>query len=247
MFEQAITSNGKITTKNNAAIHVSSVLPNFDGIAILSNYAGANAVTVGQNFSIDGKVGLMAGATSSGLSAGQITQPAAPDPVPTLTPTQIEQWRQLAKDQIPPHYYSGNQDWGSGVTLDGVYFVDGNVVIDNKLSGNGTLVVNGSLTTKNKTEWTSTSMALLVTGGASLDTKNSASITGYIYVDGNIEFKNNMALVGAITATGDVYFGKNNATITYQNLGEGGYYNPPGFSSTTQLYSVQSWQEVAPP
>jgi acyl-[acyl carrier protein]--UDP-N-acetylglucosamine O-acyltransferase len=77
--------------------------------------------------------------------------------------------------------------------------------------------------------------------------KNSASITGYIYVNGNVEFKNNMTLVGSIAATGNVYFGKNNASITFQNLGEGGTNNPPGFSTSNQSLQLQSWQEVAPP
>ncbi|MEI6309442.1 MAG: hypothetical protein WCP58_07360, partial [bacterium] len=246
LFDRAITTNGKIGTKNNATIHVSSALPSADGIAILSNYVGADAVVVGNGFSIDGTVGLMSGATAPTLLPSQITPNASQDLVPTLTPSDIDIWRQLAKSQIPPHYYLGDQNWGSGITLNGIYFVDGNVEIDNRLDGQGTLVVNGNLTTKNKTEWSSTSMALLVTGEASLDTKNSANITGYIYVDGDIEFKNNMTLVGSIAATGDVYFGKNNATITYQNLGDGGTFLPPGFTGANKELTPFSWQEILP-
>jgi hypothetical protein len=55
-----------------------------------------------------------------------------------------------------------------------------------------------------------------------------------------------MTLVGSIAATGTVKFGKNNATITFQNLGEGGYYNPPGFAVVSKELTPFSWQEIPP-
>ena len=249
LFKRAITTNGKIETKNNATIHVSSALPSSDGIAILSNSPSSNAVVVGNGFSIDGKVGLMSGASYSDSLNGK-TQTATPDPVPQLTEDQIIAWRNAAiadgTAKGKDHYFSTSQSWENGITLDGIYFINGDLEIDNKLNGQGTLVVNGKFTTKNKTEWSSTSMALIVTGAADLDMKNNASITGYIYVNGAVEFKNNMTLVGSIAARGNVIFGQNNATITFQNLGEGGFYNPAGFANANDELTPFSWQEIDP-
>jgi len=245
LFKRAITADGTIGSKNNAEIRVSSNLPMGGSISILSNYASATppAISFGKLDALDGNAGIMQNATSSGIPSGQVTK-TDPEAVPTLTQAEIDAWHAAAEKE--GHYFSGDQNWESGITLDGIYFVDGNVIINNKLEGTGTLVVNGNLTTKNKTNWASNSMALIILGSADLDMNNKASITGYIYCGGNIEFKNTFSLVGAMTLKGNLYF-KNNGTITYQDLGLGGYFNPPGFSTSNQSLQLQSWQEVAPP
>lgn len=244
LFERAVTTDGFLLAKNNATITISSNLPHGDGVSLLSNYASSipPAVSFGSGLVLDGNVGLMDGATYSGLDPSQVTR-TEPDPVRTLTSTELAFWQDKAIQQ--GHYYEGNQNWGSGVTLDGVYYIKGNLEIDNKLNGIGTLVVEGNLWTKNKTTISSSSMAIIVTGTADIDMKNGASITGYIYCGGNIEFKNSLTLVGAIVAKGNVEF-KNNMNITYQDLSQSPDL-PPGWSRTDVNLPLISWLEVPPP
>jgi hypothetical protein len=245
LFERAITANGQITSKNGAEIRVSSNLPNKDDISLLSNYSGpGDAVSFDKLDYLDGKVGVMSGETAAGVPTDKVVVGATPDPVRTLTPTEIDAWRQAAIKE--GHYYSGTTSWGSGVTLNGIYFFDGNLEVDNKLSGRGTIVVNGSFTAGNKADILSESLALIVIGDMDIDMKNKATITGYIYCGGNVVFKNKLELVGSIAAIGSVEF-KNNGDITYQNLGEGGYYLPPGFSQTNATLDLKSWSEIPVP
>jgi Tfp pilus assembly protein PilV len=247
MFERAITANGQIYAKNNAEIRVASQLPNNDNISVLSNYSGpGDAISIGKLDYLDGKVGIMSGETVSGIPTGKWTY-ASPDPVPTLTSTspEILAFKQEAINQ--GHYYGTDQNWGSGITLsDGIYFIEGNLTVDNKLSGRGTIVVTGNFTSKNKTEISSDSLALIVLGDAEIDLKNKATINGYIYAAGNLEFKNSATIVGGISCAGSLNFW-NNLEITYQDLGESTVYLPSGFSRRFTNLILQSWSETAPP
>jgi len=269
MFERAITANGNIVLGDHSTIGVSSPLPNGDGIAMLSNYSGSNAVVVGTDFSIAGyKVGLMAypPTTYSGLNlTTQVVRPAPQDLVPTLTTSQMNQWKADAiADGIAKgtqHYFFSSTiddiNWNNGITLDGIYFVDvpigKKLKINTKLAGQGTLVVNGKLDTVMGTQWSATPLALIIKvpigQEAHLDMPGNPSITAYIYVDGNVTFNvpadGTPTIRGSIAANGYVKFNNDNASITYQSLGAGG---PPGFSATTTLTTISSssWKEVAP-
>jgi len=245
LFPRAITCNGKIEAKNNTKITITSSVPN--DISVLSNYTGSgDAVSFGNNLDLDGYVGIMGGAHYSGLDPDQV-KVTSPQTVRTLTEDEIEAWRSAAKEE--DHYFTttGTIDWGNGMEINGIYFIDGNLEIDNKFSGKGTLVVNGNLTTKNKTDITAEPFALIVLGNADLDMKNNAHITGYIYCEGDIEFKNNLTLVGAISATGNVKIGVNNATISYTNMGSSEEMSPPGFSTEYGVLETIFWKEVLPP
>lgn len=247
LFERAITANGQIYAKNNAEIRVASLLPNQDNISVLSNYSGiGDAISIGKLDYLDGLVGIRSGETVSGIPAGKWVY-AEPDPVPQLTATSTEilVFKQEAIAQ--GHYYSGNQDWGSGFTFsNGIYFVEGDLTVDNKLSGRGTLVVTGNFTSRNNTEIQSDSLALIILGNAEVYLKNKANINGYIYVAGDLEFKNSAAIVGGISCTGNLTF-KNNLEITYQDLGESSIYLPSGFTRRYTNLILRAWSETKPP
>ncbi|MCR4429318.1 MAG: hypothetical protein NUV68_08315 [Caldiserica bacterium] len=246
MFERAITANGKIYAKNNAEIKVASLLPNQDDISVLSNYNGpGDAVEIGKLDYLDGKIGIMQGETVKGIPSGKWTY-AQPDPVPQLTETSSEIIAFKNEAISQGNYFEGNQDWGSGMTLSGIYYIHGNLTVDNKLSGRGTIVVTGSFESKNKTEITSDSLALIVLGNMTIDLKNKATINGYIYAAGDLTFKNTAAIVGGISCTGNLEF-KNNLEITYMDLGDSTVYLPSGFSRRFTNLILQSWKEVSPP
>jgi len=245
LFKRAITCNGRIDGGVNSKIKVSTPLPNEDGISILSNYNDSgNAVYFKQHLDLDGKIGVMDGASYDVPDPSKVTVTAS-DPVKPLTEYEINAWKEAATKE--GHYYSGDQDWGNGKEFDGIYFIDGNLEVGNKLSGKGTLVVNGDLITKNKTEIAAEPFALIVLGNAQdLNLKNNAHIGGYIYCEGDISFKNNLILVGGISAIGSVEF-KNGADITYTNLGSSEEMLPSGFSTEYGVLETIFWKEVLPP
>jgi Tfp pilus assembly protein PilX len=248
LFQRPITANGRITSGNNSSITVDTPSP-LGGLSILSNYDGPNAISFGNNLTLTGSAGLMPNATSVGISSSQIVKPVPPDPVRTLTSTEIDFFRNAAIQQ--GHYYSTSQTWGSGITLaGGTYFVEGSLAVDNRFAGNGTLVVNGNMTTDNKLDWDSTgNFALVILGGgvSELDGANKATIAGLVYCNGDITFKNSCQITGALSCRGNVEF-KNNLDLQYLGLGYGGQdTGPPGWITNPVSKPQQlSWQEVAP-
>jgi hypothetical protein len=243
LFKRAITANGRITGNHGASIEIISPLPNLEGTSILSNFSGAGAIQFFRDLYIEdpGYAGIMDGSTIVPNTVPWKYVP--PDPVSTLTEEQIKAWRLAAQNE--DHYYATSQFWSNNVTLNGIYFIEGDLDVDNNISGSGTLVITGNLTTWNNASFSSDAIALITLGNATF--KNNGDILGYIFAGGSILVDSNFGIKGAISCVGDFTCTKNNLTIEYTDFGQGGGSNPAGFSQSNEALQLQSWQEVAPP
>ncbi len=131
--------------------------------------------------------------------------------VPTYFP--LDDWKAAA--QSGGLYYSGNQDW-RGVNLqpgNGIVYVEGDVVVNNNSSLEGTLVASGSITINNRfnqTQVNTDSPAMLA--GVNINLMNRNNYTGVIWAGNNIVTRNNKTIDGALIALNNID-ARNQATL----------------------------------
>jgi hypothetical protein len=163
-----------------------------------------------------GKNGDISGTVSAVGTIGDLDgtlQPGAPFRV--LPVFNFESFRIMATNNGV--YYPTNKTF-SGVTIsspNGITYVNGNVLIQNRSNLEGTLVANGTVTVENRFEQhtvVNANYPAIICKGT-LDVDNRTRWNGLLYSQGNIILRNSMEVQNGVIAVGYVDI-KNNVNIT---------------------------------
>lgn len=124
---------------------------------------------------------------------------------------------EAAADQV----INGNKTFAENSTSGGIWYVKGNVTVEQGVTINGTIIAEGNINlTGNNITVTATSPypALIAQGDIAGDSNSNYTITGSIFTEGNLTFNNinNFTFTGSIVAYGNIELSRsNNFNITF--------------------------------
>ncbi|OPZ72205.1 MAG: Polymer-forming cytoskeletal [Firmicutes bacterium ADurb.Bin456] len=252
-----IRAGGNVTVESNMTINPKNLYAGGtvevrNNGEVAGNIQAVGDVTLGNNAKVGGEVKSMGNIALSNNTTvggdiranGEITGPVGPEGVyprqsldlhfviPPFPEINLAWYRKNAD-----YYYSGSQTWSGSFDLDGLSFIDGDLIIRGTYSGTGTVVVGGQTTFNGSLDCKDTgkdNLCILCAGNVTLI--NGVQVRTLVYSPATVTMENNSIMRGSVIAR--TLIQKQNSKFYYEPAMEA---RQSGWITTS--LEILSWEE----